>query len=176
VDLRVKIKVAKPRLVPQSQITPVLRRAALRVRSNRWIQDQRHKAIQCATHQVESGARQLGFLVRLVERLRPARRKIATAAVGAITLWVGLHVMFGSNGTVAYRQKRAEAVDLQKQIDSLEKENTALSGQINALQTDPKAIEKEAREQLHYARPDEVIYVAPYPERAAPPAAHSARK
>lgn len=171
-----KIKVSKPRLVSPSRITPIFERAAARMRSHRWLQEHRQDAIHYATTQVERGARNLGFLVRAVERLRPARRKIATAAVAVITIWLGVHVMFGPNGTVAYRHKRAEATDLQKQIDSLEKENAALSGQITALQTDPKAIEKEAREQLHYARPDEVIYVAPYHEQAAPPASHSAQK
>jgi cell division protein FtsB len=41
------------------------------------------------------------------------------------------------------------------------------------LQADPKAIEKEAREQLHYARPGEVVYVEPSPVR---PATNAARK
>lgn len=118
----------------------------------------------------------VGFLVRMLERIRPARRKIATGVLAAFTIWVGLHVMFGSNGTVTYRHKRAEARDLQQQINSLDKENSALSQQINALRSDPKAIEKEAREQLHYAKPDEVIYVAPYQERTPPPASHSAQK
>ena len=157
-------------------MTPVFRRAALRLSSSGWFKQQRRKAVSSATRHVETGAQKLGFLVRAVERLRPARRKIATAVVAVLTVWLGVHVMFGPNGTVAYRLKRAEARDLQQQIDSLEKDNAALSGEIKALQTDPKAIEREAREQLHYARPDEVIYVAPYHEQTAPPASHAARK
>jgi cell division protein FtsB len=176
VDFRIKVKLPKSRLVSPSANAPIFRRAALRVHSNEWIEEQRRRVVSSATRHVETGAQKLGFLVRTVERLRPARRKIATAVVAVLTIWLGVHVMFGPNGTVAYRHKRAEARDLQQQIDSLEKENAALSGQITALQTDPKAIEKEAREQLHYARPDEVIYVAPYHEQAAPPASHAARK
>jgi cell division protein FtsB len=153
-----------------------LKRAAVHVRSHRWFQEQQRKVADAAAQQAEVVARKVAFLERLVERLRPARRKIATAALAAITVWMGGHVMFGPNGTVTYRHKRSEARDLQQQINSLEKENNALSDQIKALQTDPKAIEKEAREQLHYAKPDEVIYVAPHQERPAVPAANAAQK
>ena len=41
---------------------------------------------------------------------------------------------------------------------------------------DPKRIEKEAREQFHYARPGEVIYVAPERPAPTPPANRSANK
>ena len=175
-DFRVKIKVAKPRLVNPSKFTPVFKRAAGRVRSHKWVKQQEARVAECAAQQAGVVARKLVVVTRFMERLRPARRKIATAALAAITMWVGVHVMFGPNGTVAYRHKRSEAHDLQQEINSLEKENTTLSDQINALETDPKAIEKEAREQLHYAKPDEVIYVAPHQDRPAPPAAHSAQK
>lgn len=175
-DFRIKIKVAKPRLVNPSKFTPVFKRAAGRVRGHRWFQQQQAKVAECAAQQAEVVARKLAVATRIIERLRPARRKIATAALAAITLWMGVHVMFGPNGTIAYREKRSEARDLQQQINSLEKENSALSEQIKGLETDPKAIEKEAREQLHYAKPDEVIYVAPHQEHPAPPAAGSAQK
>ncbi len=69
--------------------------------------------------------------------------------------------MFGANGMVVYRQKRAEYQSLRHEIDDLQKENDHYTGQIDALQTDPKTIEKEAREQLHYARPGEVVIVVP---------------
>src|SRR5437588_10099579 len=90
-------------------------------------------------------------------------RRLATAAVVLLTVWLSLHVMLGANGMVIYRQKRAEYQGLQKEIDGLQKENDRYTGQIKALKTDPNTIEKEAREQLHYARPGEVIYVAPPP-------------
>jgi len=77
---------------------------------------------------------------------------------------------------VVYRSKRGEYQDLQKQIEGLRKENGQYSDQINQLKTDPKRIEKEAREQFHYARPGEVIYVAPEPPAPRPPAIHSASK
>ena len=73
--------------------------------------------------------------------------------------------MFGANGMVVYRQKRAEYNDLQGHFKVLQDENEKYSGSIKALQDDPQAIEKEARDQFHYVRPGEVVYVNP----AAPP-------
>ena len=121
---------------------------------------------------------------RSMERLRPTltllyrlRRRLATGAVAVLTMWLFAHVMFGANGMVVYRQKKAEYQSLQKEIDGLQKENERYTQQVKSLQTpDPNMIEKEAREQLHYARPGEVVYVPQTPEVAAPPVNHSARK
>jgi cell division protein FtsB len=120
---------------------------------------------------------------RMMAKLRPTLtmlrsvwRRLATAAVVAFTVWLFVHVMFGANGMVVYRQKRAEYLGLQNEIRSLQQENDRYTEQIKSLQTDPKTIEKEAREQLHYARPGEVIYVSPPPPPPAKPETHSALK
>jgi cell division protein FtsB len=104
------------------------------------------------------------------------RRRLGTVAVGAITVWLFIHVMFGANGMVVYKQKRAEYRNLQKELDSLQKENDRYNQQIKALKTDSEAIEKEAREQLHYVRPGEVVYVAPAPPPTQNPETHSASR
>ena len=100
------------------------------------------------------------------EKLLSLRTRLATTAVALIAIWLFVHVVLGANGMVVYRTKRAEYQALQKQITRLQKENGQYSEQIDQLKTDPKRIEKEAREQFHYARPGEVVYVAPDP---APP-------
>jgi len=46
-----------------------------------------------------------------------------------------LHVMFGANGMVVYRSKRAEYQRLQFEIDRVQKENDQYTQQIKALQT-----------------------------------------
>ena len=132
---------------------------------------------------VERAPQAEAFTERVFEKLRPyltllhgARRRLATAAVGIITVWLFLHVTFGANGMVVYREKRADYHRLQKEIDSLQNENNRYTDQIQALKTDPRAIEKEAREQLHYTRPGEVIYVSPAPPQAQSPATNAARK
>jgi len=120
---------------------------------------------------------------RTMAKLRPTlavlygiRRRLATGAVAGLTIWLFVHVMFGANGMVVYRQKKAEFQSLQTEIGGLQKENDRTALQIKALQTDPATIEKAAREQLRYARPGEVVYVAPEPANLQRPETNSARK
>ena len=118
-----------------------------------------------------------------IERFRPVlmnvyrlRRRIATTAVAVLACALFAHVMFGANGMVVYKQKRAEYERLQKQIELEKAENESYAQKIQGLKSDAKAIEKEAREQLGYAKTGEVIYVAPPPAKPAPPQNHSAKK
>ncbi len=118
-----------------------------------------------------------------MEKFRPTlsllysiRRRVATGAVVLLTAWLFVHVMFGANGMIVYRQKKAEYQILQKEIGQLNDENEHYTRQIDALQSDPKTIEKEAREQLHYTRPGEVVYVSPPPPQPQRPEKNSARK
>jgi len=108
-----------------------------------------------------------------VERTRPgwswlAREWRLLGTVASALLIVGLlvHAIFGANGMVIYRQKREEMKALQAEVDRLQKENTQDAERIKQLKSNPAAIEKEAREQLHYSRKGEVIFVTP----EAPPA------
>jgi cell division protein FtsB len=108
------------------------------------------------------------FADHCVEKARPffnaiygSRRRLATGGVILLTGWMFLHVMFGANGMVIYKTKRAEYQKVQTQIGELQKENDQYTQKIKALQSDPRTIEKEAREQLHYAKPGEVVYVDP---------------
>ncbi len=120
---------------------------------------------------------------RVIEKFRPAaawlyglRRRFATGLVGLLAVWLFLHVMLGANGMMVYRAKRTEVLSLQKEIDSLQKENDRYNKQINDLKTDPKTIEKAAREQLHYARPGEVVYITPAQPVQETPRTDSAEK
>lgn len=67
-------------------------------------------------------------------------------------------VMFGHNGVTVYLQKRSEEHRLQEQMELLQRDNLRLRGHVERLQNDPGAIEHQAREELHYTRPGEVIY------------------
>jgi cell division protein FtsB len=50
---------------------------------------------------------------------------------------------------------------LQTEVDRLQKENQQFAERIKQLKSDPSAIEKEAREQLHYTRKGEIVFVSP---------------
>lgn len=81
-------------------------------------------------------------------------------------LALGYHVIFGQNGLTAFQQKRHEVRTLERQLQSLKTENDQLQGHVDRLANDPGAIEHQAREELHYTRPGEVIVTLP-PETPA---------
>lgn len=94
------------------------------------------------------------------------RRRVATALGVLVAVLLAYHVVFGSNGVNNYEQKRAQDHQLQQQINSLQKENGNLKDHVKRLKNDPDAIEFEAREKLHYAKPGEVIYTLNQPQSA----------
>lgn len=118
-----------------------------------------------------------------VESLRPLavrvyalRRRIATITVMVLACLLFVHVMFGANGMIVYKQKRMEYESLQRRIVQEKKENELYAQRIRGLKTDEKSIEKEAREQLRYLRPGEYVYVPATAATPGPPANHSAKK
>jgi cell division protein FtsB len=100
------------------------------------------------------------------------RRKLATAGIGIMLCVVGYHAVFGANGLMVYQQKRQESRDLDRQIKALQQQNGGMEQEIKALKSDPKTIEKEARERLRYVRPGEFVYTLP----AAPAGSNREKK
>ena len=88
-------------------------------------------------------------------------RRFATFAAGALAAALFYHVIFGQNGLTVYEQKREETQALSSQVQSLQRENELQKSHVDRLQSDPDAIEHQAREELHYTRPGEVIYTLP---------------
>jgi len=118
----------------------------------------------------------MNFLRTIVQGLVSRRQWLAT---GCAAVFVGLlfyHVMFGANGMMAYRQKVNEYKRLQQEVQQAQAENERLRQRVYSLKTDPEAIEKEAREQLKYAKPGELIYVLPAPKVESVPATATAQK
>ena len=103
------------------------------------------------------------------------RRKVATAAAAVLAVALGYHVVFGQNGLIAYKQKRDETRSLDGQLDALRRENEQLKDHTDRLQANPDSIEHQAREELHYTRPGEVIYTLPVKPGMQTPAPAAAR-
>ncbi len=117
---------------------------------------------------MEQGPRAEAMAARWVERTRPAWswlarewRVVGTAAAALLIVGLLVHAIFGANGMVVYREKRAEMQALQADVDRLQNENALNAERIKQLKSNPAAIEKEAREQLHYSRKGEVVFVTP---------------
>jgi cell division protein FtsB len=101
------------------------------------------------------------FRDRALNRAQRLWRPAGTVIVVLLALLVTWHVIYGKHGISVWQQKRAEDHELQKQIEDLQQENAEMRKDVERLRSDPDAIEREAREKLHYAKPGEVIYTLP---------------
>jgi cell division protein FtsB len=97
---------------------------------------------------------------------RPAATGLAVCLAGLL-MW---HVVNGKHGLSVWQKQRVEDEQLRKEIQELDQENTRLRTRIEQLKSDPEAIEHEAREKLHYAKPGEVIVTLPEAKKTPPPA------
>lgn len=89
--------------------------------------------------------------------LRKNARQILILALFALLV----HDIFGAHGFIAMRRTQKEIADIQDQIGRINTENKSLSEQVTSLKSDPKAIERIAREEMGLARPGEMIYKLP---------------
>jgi cell division protein FtsB len=93
-------------------------------------------------------------------------RPAGTVVAVALTLAFAWSVINGRHGLSFWYQQRTEDKRLGREIQDLEQENAHLRNHIERLKSDPSAIEHEAREKLHYAKPGEVIYTLPSEPKA----------
>ncbi len=111
------------------------------------------------------------LLARAKAAYTASRRRIGTALAVVFAILLAWHVVNGRDGLTNWQHKRAEDKALAAEIQRLTDENAHLSQHVDHLKTDPGAIEFEARQRLHYARPNEVIYALPnQPQKQTPPA------
>jgi cell division protein FtsB len=99
-----------------------------------------------------------GTIARWFYRMR---RILATLCIGVLAVLIGYKVVFGSNGTVEWRAKRAEYQRLKHEIEADNEVHEALETRVKKLQGDRDTIVKEAREKLGYVMPGEVVLVQP---------------
>jgi cell division protein FtsB len=74
-----------------------------------------------------------------------------------------VHDVFGPHGFLVMRRKQHEIQKVNAQLDRLNKENADLGQQIKDLKTDPRTIEKIARDELGLVRNGERIFKVPAP-------------
>jgi cell division protein FtsB len=91
-------------------------------------------------------------------------RPAGTVVAVGLALLLTWHVINGKHGLSVWHQQRTEDRGLQQEINDLQQENERLRDHIERLKSDPDAIAREAREKLHYAKPNEVIITLPEPQ------------
>ena len=97
-------------------------------------------------------------------------RRNAIFVLALLSFALLMHEVFGRNGYLTLRRQKQEYSTLQQNIQRLAQDNQQIEQKIRALKTNPEAVEKQARDQLHLAKPGELIYMLP-DKRSAQPAA-----
>ncbi len=97
--------------------------------------------------------------VRIAEGwLYRMRRVLATLCLAVLAASIGYKAICGANGMKIWQGKRAETLRLQQDIERMRREQEELQRRVTGLQRgEPAIIEKEAREQLGYVKPGEVV-------------------
>lgn len=95
-------------------------------------------------------------------------KRHAREIIVAALLALAIHDVFGPHGFLAMRRTQQELDQLRADIARLNQENGGLADQVTALKTDPKTIERIAREEMNLARPGEMIFTLP-PENSSDP-------
>ena len=87
--------------------------------------------------------------------------RIAVAVFGLLTVAIILLAVFNEKGALQVHERANKLSAIESEIINLDAENKKLSGEIQALRSDPTTIEKLAREELKLVKPGEVVLVTP---------------
>jgi cell division protein FtsL len=89
--------------------------------------------------------------------------------LGVAIVALALHDIFGAHGFLAMRRAQNQIGELRVEIQRLDTENQTLSQQIDRLKTDPRMIEKIARDEMNLQRPGEHVFKLPQPPEPSKP-------
>ena len=112
----------------------------------------------------EAAKEPLPFRQRAFAWVQQGWRPAGTLFAVALALLFAWSVVNGRHGLSTWYQQRNQEKQLKHEIDSLQQENAHLRNHVDRLKNSPEAIEHEAREKLHDAKPGEVIYTLPASE------------
>jgi len=89
------------------------------------------------------------------------RARIRAWVLGTVIALIALGVgsVFGDRGILNMLGAREKLESLRSELEGLRAENARLSSEIEDLRTSPRAIERLAREELGFARPDETVFL-----------------
>ena len=87
--------------------------------------------------------------------------RIALGVFGILTVAMLVLAVFNDKGALQVHAQSEKLSTVQSAIGKIDAENKKLSEEIQALRSDPNAIEKLAREELKLVKPGEVVLVTP---------------
>jgi cell division protein FtsB len=95
------------------------------------------------------------------EKLRSLLLQYGRGLLGLLIAVMIVHDVFGTHGFLAMRRTQSEIKKVKADLDQLSKENATLEQEVKDLKSDPRLIEKIARDDLGLARPGEIIIRIP---------------
>jgi len=87
--------------------------------------------------------------------------RIALGVFGLLTVAMLLLAVFNEKGALEVHAQASKLNTIESQISKLDNDNKQLTADIQALRSDPNAIEKLAREELKLVKPGEIVLVTP---------------
>ena len=106
--------------------------------------------------------------------VRPASYLVVSILFSALVFGFFL---VNEHGLLQVRRQRLQLANMQAEVAKLDEDNRKLEAEVAALKSDPKAVEKTAREMLNLVKPGEVVLILPEgwqarvkPPEPAPPA------
>lgn len=91
------------------------------------------------------------------------KKKIFVLGVACLLLIMIVTALFGKKGVMDLRRARRTLAVRAEKIRTLEAERAKLEAEIGRLESDPRAVEKPAREKLGLVEPGEKVVVDPAP-------------
>jgi cell division protein FtsL len=95
------------------------------------------------------------------EKFRALMRQYGRGLLGLLVLVMIVHDVFGTHGFLAMRRTESEIRKVKADLDVLSEENAELAQEVKDLNSDPRLIEKIARDDLGLAKPGEFIIRIP---------------
>jgi cell division protein FtsB len=94
------------------------------------------------------------------------KKKILLIGFACLLIIMIVTALFGKKGVMDLRRARRVLAERTERIRALETEKARLEAEIERLDRDPRAVEKQAREKLGLIAPGEKVVVAPGPSPA----------
>ena len=83
---------------------------------------------------------------------------VAVLAIFVLSVLV-ITTVFGKKGLLSIVRARRTYAEMEKEIERLKLEKSRLEREIAALESNPRAVEREARDKLWLVKPDEKVVV-----------------
>lgn len=99
------------------------------------------------------------LLRKQIENERWKKKVVVYTLLLLVVAYLFFNLLFDDTGVIKYIHLKSTEQRLLREIASIQRENDRIQDEIKNLESNPFYIEKHAREDLNFARPDEFIFL-----------------